>query len=76
MHSQMTDFESAALEIEGDARLLLGAGMHVRDAAECISLHSLSADVGFLAQLGRLPLPPAPQQLNTRVCGALGLGQL
>jgi len=48
MHSQMTEYQAASLEVEKDSLLLLAASRETsRTQAECLSLHSLSAQEGM-----------------------------
>lgn len=48
MHSQMTEFQAADLDIERDSLLLLAASRETsRTQAECLSMHSLSAQEGM-----------------------------
>ena len=60
MHSQMTEYSSIDLCLDRETQLLMAASREVArtSLAECVSLHSLSAEAGMFANRGRLPLPP------------------
>jgi len=48
MHSQMTEFQAADLDMERDTLLLLAASRETsRTQAECLSMHSLNSQEGM-----------------------------
>ena len=66
MHSQGTDFKTLDCAMDCEMGLLLGAGSHTRRGGGALSLHSLLAETGMLADKGSIPLPPpgVPQPPN------------
>lgn len=54
MHAQETEFLTTRLAVEESLSMLLGASLDVRTGAEALTVHSLSADAGFLAFKYRL----------------------
>eukprot|EP00798_Chlamydomonas_sp_ICE-L_P025669 gene25669-11335_t len=56
LHSQMTDFLSLSLAIEPTLQIMLAASTDTRKNTECVSVQSLSPELGFLSYKTRIPL--------------------
>jgi hypothetical protein len=46
MHSQAVDLTCTKLVLEPSTKLMFGASLTTSDASECVSVHSLDAEVG------------------------------
>jgi hypothetical protein len=72
MHSQAVDMTITKMVLEPEARLLLGAAISNSNASECVSVHSLDADVGLLAARYKFAPPPdkarSPSRMMQQVC--------